>query len=161
MSGGLIKPEEWREFLNVIVKILRPDVLRKKKVFILGSYRPECKQLLEDVKNFINNELSHCYAFLMIDIPISENLVRKFLFLSHWADKVFLILEHDIGGHIFELGILTVIDTFREKTTILIKENALEKVSAMIKDAVKLHRNYKFRNIEELKKYITEELSIN
>ncbi len=69
-------PKAWRRFLVALTRVLSPEVLAKKRVFILGSYRPDYRERLELIRDCINR-MENWFAFLMSDIKGLEKDRRR------------------------------------------------------------------------------------
>ncbi|RLI15311.1 hypothetical protein DRO49_05540 [Candidatus Bathyarchaeota archaeon] len=125
--------KELYRFLRALSRmVVSEEWLWKKKVFILGSYKRECLERLERLKEEINR-LGDVYAFLMSDVPdFLRNLVDKFASLALLADAIILVVEHDIGGHVLECGIIISKKEFFHKSLILVRKGV--SLSLMFKE---------------------------
>ena len=160
-------PKAWRRFLGALTRVLSPEVLAKKRVFILGSYRPDYRERLELIRDCINR-MEDWFAFLMSDIKglekdEEEDLIAKFFFLGRWADVILLVLEHDVGGHVLELGMVSVLGRYREKTYELVRRDVLNRVSAMVRGLLDYYRGegrcVEFKDDEELRGLVSQILA--
>lgn len=120
----------WREVVSNLKDFFGPSNVEKKKIFILGSYRPECLSRLEKLKIEINKK-SEFFAFLMSDVKhFISNYIEMFSVLAILSDVIFIVIEHDIGGHMIELGIIISKRGFYDKTYLFVKKGA--KVTTML-----------------------------
>lgn len=100
--------------------------------FVLGSYETPFKWRLETVATELNRRLD-AYAYLLasqpdpevgsdallsVDDPAFPNLKLKYSLHALYADHVVLVLEHNEGGALTELGRENV-STFFERTRLL------------------------------------------
>ncbi|MEX2702817.1 MAG: hypothetical protein Q6368_007115 [Candidatus Baldrarchaeota archaeon] len=101
----------YKKFLEYVKQHVDPNIEKKAKFFILGSYSTEKipleegfspKEILLKVKNSLLKELGkeEVFPFLMDDIKYfefkvgeGEDLAVKFYVLSLFSDAVFLIIE--------------------------------------------------------------------
>ncbi|SEP71645.1 hypothetical protein [Natrinema salaciae] len=115
-----LTPEEY-EALKQSVAELSPLLTTDRTYFVLGSYgRPEIHRL-QLVKDRLNRR-SDRYAFLMVDIRSEwTNTYLKFRLLADYADVIVGVTEHDQGGFLVEQGYFTAIETYFEKTHVLVR----------------------------------------
>lgn len=120
--GDLDELEKFLKFLSY--KTISKEWIGKKKVFILGSYRRGNLERLEKLKEELN-KLEGVHAFLMSDVPdFLKNLVDKFASLAIITDAIILVVEHDVGGHILECGIIVTKKEFFHKSLVLVRKGA-------------------------------------
>ncbi len=118
--------DTWEIFLDEFIEIFSIEGLRKQKIFICGSYSKENLTTLKKIREEINNESEKYLAFLELSFKKThnENFIFKFDLLARISDEIFMVIEHDKGGHMIELGIIITTKEFLEKTNILVLKDA-------------------------------------
>lgn len=132
-----LQPEEISRLTKAVNSHLSPLLQHEKCILILGSYEDEKHERLELVKEALNSQYryqasSRAYPYLMSDIGGEDdvwiNYEIKFRFLADAADYIVGVAEDDSGGFLFEQGILTTEDSFRQKTVLLKREYGSSKL---------------------------------
>lgn len=115
----------WDDFLDEFINIFSVYDLKKNKIFICGSYSEETFTTLQEVQNIVN----------AIDINLGffekefrrthlENLILKFDLIAKFSNEIIMIIEHDKGGHMIEMGIILSFKEFLEKTKVFVLKDA-------------------------------------
>lgn len=117
--------DTWEQFLDEFYDIFSVKGLLKHKIFICGSYLKESFKTLEEVKKTINSMENYLgFLELKFEKTHKENLLFKFDLLAKFSDEILLIIEHDRGGHMIELGIILATKQFLQKTSVFVIEHA-------------------------------------
>lgn len=89
----------------------------KHKIFICGSYINENFANLKEIQNIINTNRNLLGFFEnQFKRTHNENLVFKFDLLAKFSEEILIVIEHDKGGHMVEMGIIIAIEEFSKKT---------------------------------------------
>jgi len=114
----------WDDFLEEFINIFSVYDLKKNKIFICGSYNEATFTTLQEVQKIVN----------AIDINLGffekefrrthlENLILKFDLIAKFSNEIIMIIEHDKGGHMIEMGIILSFKEFFEKTKVFVLKN--------------------------------------
>ncbi len=152
----------WDEFLDEFISVFSIFDLLKNKVFICGSYNDDTFTNLQKVQRIINaNEDNLGFFEKEFSRTHLENLILKFDLIAKFSDEIIIIIEHDKGGHMIEMGIILSFKEYYEKTkvfvlkdidiTVVLKRGGL--LTPFFKENVSL---FYFEDVEELKRYIDE-----
>ena len=115
----------WEQFLDEFIEVFSIFDLHKYKVFICGSYIEDNLAKLREIRNVINNIENHLAFFEnQFRTTHNENLVYKFDLLAKISDDILMIIEHDKGGHMIEMGILISSKEFLSKTKVFVLKDA-------------------------------------
>lgn len=125
-----LERDEVIQIRDAINQHLLPVMEHPCKIFLLGSYGEEEKERLRQVQTILNEFYriqgsSDARVYLMEDIPGTDvwiNLDVKFRLLADIADSLVGVAEHDRGGFMFEQGILSTDEKYRQKTIIIKRE---------------------------------------
>ena len=49
-----------------------------------------------------------------------ENLILKFDLIAKFSDEIIMVIEHDQGGHMIEMGIILAFSDFLKKTKVFV-----------------------------------------
>ena len=152
----------WDDFLDEFINIFSVYDLNKNKIFICGSYDSDTFTNLQEVQKIINKIESNL-AFFENDFRRThlENLVLKFDLIAKFSNEIIMIIEHDKGGHMIEMGIILSFKEYYEKTKVLVlKDVDITEVlkrggllTPFFKENVSL---FYFEDTEQLKRYIDE-----
>jgi hypothetical protein len=152
----------WDDFLEEFTDIFSVYDLTKNKVFICGSYSEETLPTLQDVQNIVNS-LEKNLGFLEKEFRRThlENLVLKFDLIAKFSNEIIMIIEHDKGGHMIEMGIILSFKEYLEKTKVFVLKDAeitdvLNRgglLTPFFKEEISL---FYFENNEELRRYLRE-----
>ncbi|MFW9819651.1 MAG: hypothetical protein ACFFE5_08585 [Candidatus Thorarchaeota archaeon] len=152
----------WDDFLEEFTNIFSVYDLMKNKVFICGSYSDETLPNLQDVQNIVNS-LENNLGFLEKEFRRThlENLVLKFDLIAKFSNEIIMIIEHDKGGHMIEMGIILSFKEYLEKTKLFVLKDA--EITDVLKRGGLLTPFFKeekslfyFEDIEELRKYLKD-----
>ena len=90
-----------------------------------------------------------------------ENLILKFDLIAKFSDEIIMVIEHDKGGHMIEMGIILSFKEYYEKTKVFVLKDI--NITAVLKKGGLLTPFFKenddlfyFENLEQLKRYIDE-----
>ena len=117
MSGYLDRELTFSELLQLKRAFSRhaaPVAEHDNTILVLGSYDDQEKRRLDIVRRtlgelYARNGRKSTYAFLLDDIPgqgVWVNMEVKFRFFASVADHIVGVPESDVGGFMFEQGIL-------------------------------------------------------
>ena len=150
----------WDDFLEEFTNIFSVYDLIKNKVFICGSYSEETFPTLQDVQNIINSHKNNL-GFFEKEFRRThlENLILKFDLIAKFSNEIIMIIEHDKGGHMIEMGIILSFKEYLEKTKVFVLKNV--EITEVLKRGGLLTPFFKeekslfyFENIEELRSYL-------
>ncbi len=117
--------DTWEQFLDEFLDIFSGTGFLKHKIFICGSYIEENYANLKSLRDIINsNEKLLGFFENQFKKTYYENLVYKFDLVAKFSDEIFMVIEHDKGGHMVEMGIIIAIPEFLKKTKVFVLENA-------------------------------------
>jgi len=152
----------WDEFLDEFISVFSVFDLLKNKVFICGSYNDDTFANLQIVQRIINaNENNLGFIEKEFRRTHLENLILKFDLIAKFSDEIIMIIEHDKGGHMIEMGIILSFKDYYKKTKVFVLKDVeitevLKKgglLTPFFKENVNL---FYFEDIEQLKRYIDE-----
>ena len=152
--------DTWEQFLDEFYDLFSIKGLLKHKVFICGSYLKESFKKLEEVKKTINSMENYLgFLELKFEKTHNENLLFKFDLLAKFSDEILLIIEHDRGGHMIELGIILATKQFLQKTSLFVIEhapitNVLTRGGLLAPFFIEDKTLFYFDNLENLKRKI-------
>ncbi|MBD3197746.1 MAG: hypothetical protein GF317_22025 [Candidatus Lokiarchaeota archaeon] len=117
--------DTWETFLDEFYEVFSISDLMKRKIFICGSYLEENFNTLKEIRKEINKSESYLGFFeLSFKKTHNENFIFKFDLLARISDEILMIIEHDKGGHMIELGIIISVKDYLEKTMVFVLKNA-------------------------------------
>ncbi len=147
----------WEQFLDEFTDVFSIFDLRRYKIFICGSYKNKSYETLLAVKNLINQKENYL-GFLEKEFRRThiENLIYKFDIIAKFADKIIMIIDHDRGGHMIEMGIILSVKEFNEKTIVFVDKNSeiteVLKRGGLLTPFFEENRNlFYFEDFEQLK----------
>ena len=152
----------WDEFLDEFISVFSIFDLLKNKIFICGSYSDDTFATLQEVQKIINANILNL-GFFENEFRRThlENLILKFDLIAKFSDEIIMIIEHDKGGHMIEMGIILSFKEYYEKTKVFVlKDIDITEVlkrggllTPFFKENVSL---FYFEDLEQLKSYIDE-----
>ena len=152
----------WDEFLDEFISVFSVYDLLKRKIFICGSYSDETFPNLQEIQKIINENPNN-KGFFEKEFRRThlENLILKFDLIAKFSDEIIMIIEHDKGGHMIEMGIILSFREYYKKTKVFVlKDVDITEVlkrggllTPFFKENVSL---FYFENLEELKGYIDD-----
>ena len=152
----------WDEFLDEFITIFSINDLYKTKIFICGSYNEDTFSSLQEVQKIVN-AVEVNLGFFEKDFRRThlENLIYKFDLIAKFSDEILMVIEHDKGGHMIEMGIILSFKEYYEKTKVFVlKDVEITEVlkrggllTPFFKENISL---YYFRDVEQLKTLINE-----
>ena len=152
--------ETWEEFLEEFIDVFSVYDLLKYKVFICGSYNKRNFPVLVEVKEVLNNR-KNTLGFFEKEFrrTHSENLVLKFDLIAKFSNEIIMVLEHDKGGQMIEMGIIISFPKFYKKTKVFVLRDMdmthMLKKGGLLKPFFTLSEDlYYYNNLEELKSLI-------
>jgi len=154
--------DTWEQFLDEFFEIFSVSGLFKYKILICGSYIEENFAKLKEIRDLINNIENHLGFFeISFKRTHNENLIYKFDLVAKFADEIFMVIEHDKGGPMIEMGIIISIEEFLNKTKVFVLKNApitqmLVKGGLLTPFFIKDKNLFYFQNINELKSKLSE-----
>ncbi|MHA2039789.1 MAG: hypothetical protein ACW972_09485 [Promethearchaeota archaeon] len=152
----------WDEFLDEFISIFSVYDLNKKKIFICGSYDEETFANLQEVQKIVNN-IENNLGFFENEFRRThlENLILKFDLIAKFSDEIIMVIEHDKGGHMIEMGIILAFKEFSDKTKVFVLKDV--EITAVLKRGGLLTPFFKegeglfyFDGINSLKSYVKE-----
>jgi hypothetical protein len=150
----------WDDFLEEFVNIFSVYDLKKNKIFICGSYNEETFITLQDVQKIVNSIESNLGFFEKVFRRTHlENLILKFDLIAKFSNEIIMVIEHDKGGHMIEMGIILSFKEFYEKTKVFVLKDAeiteVLKRGGLLTPFFKEEENlFYFENIETLSTYL-------
>ncbi|MFX1392450.1 MAG: hypothetical protein ACFFAH_02645 [Promethearchaeota archaeon] len=153
--------DTWEQFLDEFFEIFSISGMFKYKILICGSYIEENFAKLKEIRDLINNIENHLGFFeISFKRTHNENLIYKFDLVAKFADEILMIIEHDKGGPMIEMGIIISIEEFLNKTKVFVLENApithmLIKGGLLTPFFIKDKNLFYFQDINELKSKIS------
>ena len=152
----------WDEFLDEFISVFSIFDLIRNKVFICGSYNDDTLANLQEVQKIINQNENNM-AFLEKEFRRThlENLILKFDLIAKFSDEIVMIIEHDQGGHMIEMGIILSFREYYKKTKVFVRKgveitevlNRGGLLTPFFKEGTSL---FYFDDTIQLKKYIDE-----
>ncbi|MFW9821511.1 MAG: hypothetical protein ACFFE4_01160 [Candidatus Thorarchaeota archaeon] len=152
----------WDEFLDEFINTFSINDLTKNKIFICGSYDEDTFVNLQEVQEIINRIESNL-GFFEKEFRRThlENLILKFDLIAKFSDEIIMVIEHDKGGHMIEMGIILSFKEFFNKTKVFVLKDV--EITAVLKRGGLLTPFFKegeslfyFDGIETLRFYIDE-----
>ena len=115
----------WEQFLEEFIDVFSIYDLNKHKTFICGSYNEDSFKSLQEVKKIVNNK-ENTLAFFEKEFRRThiENLILKFDLIAKFSDEIIMIIDHDKGGHMIEMGIILSFTEFLKKTKVFVFKDA-------------------------------------
>ncbi len=150
----------WDDFLDEFINTFSVYDLRKNKIFICGSYNEETFTTLQEVQKIIN-AIENNLAFFEKEFRRThlENLILKFDLIAKFSNQIIMIIEHDKGGHMIEMGIILSFKEFFKKTKVFVLKDA--EITEVLKRGGLLTPFFReeeslfyFENIEILRSYV-------
>ena len=152
--------ETWEEFLEEFIDVFSIYDLLKYKVFICGSYNKKNFPVLVEIKEILNNR-KDTLGFFEKEFrrTHNENLVLKFDLIAKFSDEIIMVLEHDKGGQMIEMGVIISFPEFYNKTRVFVLKDTdmthMLKKGGLLKPFFVLGEDlYYYNNREELKSLI-------
>jgi hypothetical protein len=152
----------WDEFLDEFISVFSIYDLLKNKVFICGSYNYDTFANLQEVQNIINeNENNLGFFEKEFRRTHLENLILKFDLIAKFSDDIIMVIEHDKGGHMIEMGIILSFKEYYKKTRVFVLKDI--DITEVLKRGGLLTPFFKeneslfyFEDVNELKRFIDE-----
>lgn len=148
--------ETWEEFLNEFIDVFSIFDLLKHKIFICGSYNEENFPSLVKIKDILNQR-ENTLGFFEKEFrrTHSENLILKFDLIAKFSNEIIMVLEHDKGGQMIEMGIILAFPEFHNKTKVFVIKNVdmthMLKKGGLLKPFFTLNKDlFYYDNREEL-----------
>jgi hypothetical protein len=115
----------WDDFLEEFIDTFSVYDLMKNKIFICGSYSEFTFPTLQEVQRIVN-VIEHNLGFFEKEFRRThlENLILKFDLVAKFSDEIIMVIEHDKGGHMIEMGIILSFKEFYEKTKVFVLKDA-------------------------------------
>jgi hypothetical protein len=152
----------WDDFLEEFTNIFSVYDLNKNKIFICGSYSEDTFITLQEVQKIINT-IENKLAFFEKEFRRThlENLILKFDLIAKFSNQIIMIIEHDKGGHMIEMGIILSFKEFYEKTKIFVLKDAeitevLKRGGLLTPFFVEEESLFYFEDIERLRLYVKQ-----
>ncbi|MFW9781861.1 MAG: hypothetical protein ACFFFB_06215 [Candidatus Heimdallarchaeota archaeon] len=152
--------ETWEEFLDEFVDVFSIFDLLKYKIFICGSYSEANFPSLIQIKEILSKR-EKTLAFFEKEFrrTHSENLILKFDLIAKFSDEIIMVLEHDKGGQMIEMGIIVAFPEFYNKTKVFVLKNVemthMLKKGGLLNPFFKLgHDLFYYNDREELQSII-------
>ena len=152
----------WDEFLDEFINIFSVYDLNKNKIFICGSYDENTFANLQEIQKIIN-QVENNLGFFEKDFRRIhlENLILKFDLIAKFSDEIIMVIEHDKGGHMIEMGIILSFKEFSEKTKVFVLKDI--EITAVLKRGGLLTPFFReeeslfyFDGIDTLRSYVKE-----
>ena len=107
----------WDDFLDEFINIFSVYDLKKNKIFICGSYSEGTFITLQEIQKIVNT-LENNLGFFEKDFRRThlENLILKFDLIAKFSNEIIMVIEHDKGGQMIEMGIILSFKEFLDKT---------------------------------------------
>ena len=111
----------WDEFLDEFINIFSVYDVTKNKIFICGSYDEDTFTNLQEVQKIVNR-IENNLGFFEKEFRRThlENLILKFDLIAKFSDEIIMVIEHDKGGHMIEMGIILSFKEFSDKTKVFV-----------------------------------------
>lgn len=112
---------KWGEFLDEFINIFSVYDVTKNKIFICGSYNEDTFANLQEVQKIVNR-IKNNLGFFEKEFRRThlENLILKFDLIAKFSDEIIMVIEHDKGGHMIEMGIILSFKEFFDKTKVFV-----------------------------------------
>lgn len=152
----------WDDFLDEFVNIFSVYDLKKNKIFICGSYSDDTFITLQEIQKIVNTSERNL-GFFEKEFRRThlENLILKFDLIAKFSNEIIMVIEHDKGGQMIEMGIILSFEEFLNKTKVFVLKDA--DITEVLKRGGLLTPFFKeeeslfyFEDIEILKNYIRE-----
>lgn len=150
----------WEEFLDEFINIFSVYDLNKNKIFICGSYSEDTYITLQEVQKIVN-AIENNLGFFEEEFRRThlENLILKFDLIAKFSNEIIMIIEHDKGGHMIEMGIIISFKEFSEKTKVFVLKDAeitevLKRGGLLTPFFCEEESLFYFENVEMLRSYI-------
>ena len=116
--------ETWEEFLDEFIDVFSIFDLLKYKIFICGSYNEENFPRLLQIKEILNSR-ENTIGFFEKEFrrTHNENLILKFDLIAKFCNEIIMVIEHDKGGQMIEMGIILAVPEFYHKTKVFVLKN--------------------------------------
>jgi len=152
----------WDEFLDEFITIFSIYDLNKTRIFICGSYNEDTFGNLQEVQKIVNAvEVNLGFFEKEFRRTHLENLIYKFDLIAKFSDEILMVIEHDKGGHMIEMGIILSFKEYYEKTKVFVLKNV--EITEVLKSGGLLTPFFKenislfyFKDVEQLKTLINE-----
>lgn len=113
-----LTPTEYEDLKRTLTSdvVLEPLLYCDCSYLVLGSYGTDAmnqaeKDRLAMVRDTLHDRHPDHHAFLLADLPeFTPNWVVQFVVAARRVDYVIGVFEHNVGGHEFEAGTLTLLD---------------------------------------------------
>jgi len=116
--------DTWEIFLDEFIEVFSISEIEKHKIFICGSYIEKNLATLKMIRNEINKSEKYLGFFERnFKKTHNENFIFKFDLLARSTDEILMVIEHDRGGHMIELGIILTVKDFLHKTSVAVLKN--------------------------------------
>ncbi|MFW9971703.1 MAG: hypothetical protein ACFFDF_16025 [Candidatus Odinarchaeota archaeon] len=150
----------WDDFLEEFTSIFSVYDLNKNKIFICGSYSDETFPTLQEVQKIVNT-IENNLGFFEKEFRRThiQNLILKFDLIAKFSNEIIMIIEHDKGGHMIEMGIILSFKEFLKKTKVFVLKDVemtevLKRGGLLTPFFNEEESLFYFENIEELKFYL-------
>ncbi|MFX1501761.1 MAG: hypothetical protein ACFFDH_12425 [Promethearchaeota archaeon] len=147
----------WDDFLEEFTSIFSVYDLNKNKIFICGSYSDETFPTLQETQKIVN-AIENNLGFFEKEFRRThiQNLILKFDLIAKFSNEIIMVIEHDKGGHMIEMGIILSFKEFFKKTKVFVLKDV--EITEVLKRGGLLtpffneeESLFYFENIEELK----------
>ena len=152
----------WDDFLDEFTNIFSVYDLTKNKIFICGSYSEETFNTLQEVQKIVN-AIENNLGFFEKEFRRThiENLILKFDLIAKFSNEIIMVIEHDKGGHMIEMGIILSFKEFFKKTKVFVLKDV--EITEVLKRGGLLTPFFKemetlffFEDIETLRNYVSK-----
>ena len=122
----------WEEFLEEFINIFSLYDLTKRKIFICGSYDEETFVTLQELQKIVNR-IENNLGFFEKEFRRThlENLILKFDLIAKFSNEIIMVIEHDKGGHMIEMGLILAFREFYNKTKVFVLKDI--EITAVLK----------------------------
>ena len=152
----------WDEFLDEFISVFSVFDLLKHKIFICGSYSDETYPNLQEIQKIINENPNNL-GFFEKEFRRThlENLILKFDLIAKFSDEIIMVIEHDKGGHMIEMGIILAFREYYKKTKVFVRKDVeitevLNRGGLLTPFFKEYFSLFYFDNIEQLKVQINK-----
>lgn len=152
----------WDEFLDEFISVFSVFDLLKRKIFICGSYSDDTFPNLQEVQKIINQNPENI-GFIEKEFRRThlENLILKFDLIAKFSDEIIMVIEHDKGGHMIEMGIILSFSAYYNKTKVFVLKNiditdVLKRGGLLTPFFTENENLFYFEDLNVLKWYINE-----
>ncbi|MFX0031094.1 MAG: hypothetical protein ACFE8E_00060 [Candidatus Hodarchaeota archaeon] len=153
--------ETWEEFLDEFIDVFSIYKLLNYKIFICGSYSEANFPSLIQIKDLLNKrERTLAFFENQFRRTHNENLILKFDLIAKFSDEIIMVLEHDKGGQMIEMGIIVAFPEFYNKTKVFVLRNVemthMLKKGGLLKPFFKLGDSlFYYNDLDELQSIIS------